>query len=297
MHICNSIPRRLVLAATLLGALGSSGIAHAQNRDMMDDDEEVDVPQAQMMMQQRVFMMDDSNFENWVFGGNRNGPAARERLEKLLTLQIEFIDKSCGLDPAQRKKLELAGHGDVKRFYDRIDVARRKFQKVKNDQNKVGEIYQEIQPIQTVLNMGPFGDGSIFSKTLPRALTPEQVIKFEAVDRERRQFRYGSKVGAAVARLDGSLALSRDQRRKLTEVIMSETKPPRQFGQQDQQVVLLQASKLPEAKLRPIFDEAQWKALSRQFAQVQSQEFMIKNNGYIPADEPGRATSIPLRGK
>jgi hypothetical protein len=296
MHIFDSIPRRLLLTATLLGALVSAEVAHAQMPGMMDDADEVEVPQNQFM-QPRVFMMDDSNFENWVFGGNRNGTAARERLEKLLTLQIEFIDHSCGLDPDQRKKLELAGHGDVKRFYDKIEVARRKFQKVKNDQNKIGEIYQEIQPIQTVLNMGPFGDGSIFSKTLLRALTPDQVTKFEAVDRERREFRYGAKVGAAIARLDGSLALSREQRRKLTEVIMKETKPPRQFGQQDQQVVLLQASKLPEAKLRPIFDDAQWRVLSRQLTQVKGQEYMIKSNGYIPADEPGRATSIPFRGK
>jgi hypothetical protein len=296
MHIFNSIPRLLLLAGLLFGVLGSAGVAQAQIQDLMDDDWDGEVPPGQII-QQNVFMMDDSNFETWVFGGNRSGTAARERLEKLLALQIEFIDRSCTLDADQRKKLELAGHGDVKRFYDRIEVSRRKFQKVKNDPNKVGEIYQEIQPLQTVLNMGPFGDGSIFSKTLLRALRPDQVAKFEAVDHERRLFRYGSKVGAAVARLDGSLALTREQRRKLTEVIMKETKPPRQFGQQDQQVVLLQASKLPEAKLRPIFDDAQWKVLSRQFAQVQGQEFMIKSNGYVPAEEPGRATSIPLSGK
>ena len=55
-----------------------------------------------------------------------------------------------------------------------VDEKRRKFDKVKNDQNKIGEIYQELQPLQMALNSGLFSEGSIFSKTLKKVLAHEQ---------------------------------------------------------------------------------------------------------------------------
>jgi hypothetical protein len=306
LNILDPIPRKVLRLAAFLLAIGCAGAVQAQQVPGLDDDE--DEPEAAgMVQQQNVFMMDDSNFDMWVFGGNRNGAQGRKRLDDLLSLQIELLDRECKLDEAQKKKLLLAGRGDAKRFYDRVDVLRRKFQKVKNDQNKIGEIYQEIQPLQLVLNAGPFGEGSIFAKTLPRALKPEQVTKYEEIDRERRRFRYGAKVDGFIARLDNSLGLTDEQRRKIRKVVLDETLPPRSFGQQDQQVVTLQVSKIPEAKLRPIFDEAQWKIVSRQLAQVKGLEFHLKSMGYVPGNAPAgvdakapadaKATSIPLRGR
>ena len=63
----------------------------------------------------------------------------------LLSLNVEDLERTCGLTPVQKKKLLLAGRGDIKRFFDRVEDIRKKFDKVKNDQNQFGLMWQDIQ--------------------------------------------------------------------------------------------------------------------------------------------------------
>ena len=190
-----------------------------------DEEEDTDenVPQQAAM---GVFVMNDDQFDQWVFGGGgpvNSGAARRNRLESLLTLQVDDVGKACKLSEIQKRKLILAGKGDIKRFLDKVDEKRKKFDKVKTDQNKVNEIYQELQPLQVTLNSGLFTEGSIFSKTLKKTLEGEQATRYEQVAREKRLFRYRAKVELAVASLDQSVGFSDAQRRKLVDVILSET--------------------------------------------------------------------------
>ena len=119
-------------------------------------------------------MMTDDQFDQWVFGGPRNSRAGSHKLDSLLTLQVDDVARMCTLSEAQKKKLLLAGRGDIKRFFDKVEEKRKKFAKVKNDQTKFNEIYQELVPLQAALNSGLFGDGSIYSKTIRRVLSEEE---------------------------------------------------------------------------------------------------------------------------
>jgi hypothetical protein len=47
-------------------------------------------------------------------------------------------------------------------------------------------------------------------------------------------------------------------------------------------VVLVQLAKLPEATLKPIFDDAQWQLLKRQLTQMQGMEQFLKNSDLLP---------------
>jgi hypothetical protein len=268
--------RRLLFSATVLATVATGQVARAQ-QDNDDEDNE-----AGAVIAQPAFMLSDQNFDQWVYGGGRNAASARSRLDSLLALQVEDVERTCALTEAQKKKLQLAGRGDVKRFFDRVEDKRRSFQLVRNDRNKFNEFYQELQPLQLTLSSGPFGEGSIFLKTLKSTLNDEQAAKYQKVILDKKMFRYRSKVELAVAMLDNSVGLSAEQRRKFVKVLLEDTQPPRKFGQYDYYVVMYQASKLPEAKLKPIFDDAQWRLLTQQFTQAKGMEQFLKNGDFLP---------------
>lgn len=288
-----STPRRPTWpwASALLAAVVAAPAAHAQGFD----DDEAEEAEA-VAMNPHMVTYSDENFDQWVFGGGKNAASARASIDSLLAMQIDEIDRACGLTDAQKKKLRLAGTGDVKRIFDAYEEKKRKFQGLKNDQNRINEIFQEIQPLQTTINAGPFGDDSIFAKTIGRALDGPQAERYEKVSREKRAYRYRARVELAVNMLDGYVGMSADQRHRLTAVLVEETRPPKKFGRYDYQCVIFQASGLPEARLRPIFDDAQWRRVRRQLDGVKGLGMYLKNNGFLPDAGPASAPPRPPAG-
>ncbi len=244
------------------------------------------------LVAQPAFMFADENFDQWLYRDLQNSAGARSRLDALLVVRLEDVVQACRLTEVQRQKLQLAGRGDIKRFFDRVEELRRKFQLVKTDQNRIGEILQEIQPLQVNFQTGPFGDASIFAKTLNTTLTSEQREGYESAGRERRKFRYQACVELLVTKLDEALVMRAAQRRKFEQILLEETRPPVRFGPYDQQVVMLQAGRIAEDKLRPLFDERQWQVLTRQFQKVRELEPFLKSNGFLP-DSPAGAVLAP----
>jgi hypothetical protein len=279
---------RFVIGLTALAFFGAGTRAWAQQ----EEDEILDEVEVQLAPKQaQVIAMADENFDQWIFGGN-NAQARRPRLESHLQLQLGELDRACGLSAAQKQKLLLAGRGDIKRLFDRVDEKRKKFQLVKNDQNKIGEMYQEIQPLQAAVQSGLFGDGSLFGKTVRTTLMPEQAANYQAMIGDRRRFRYQAKVELAVSMWDNAVGLTAAQRRKLADLVLAETKPPTRFGQYDYYVVLYQAAKIPEAKISAILGEAQLRALKKQFQQAQGMEQFLERAELLPEDEE-RADARP----
>lgn len=269
---------RLHLAAALLAALGSGRTCWSQ---VTVGEEEVE-NNAVLQPAQAVFMMTDEQFDQWVFGGPRNSRAGSSKLDSLLTLQVDDVARMCTLSEAQKKKLLLAGRGDIKRFFDKVEEKRKKFAKVKNDQTKFNEIYQELVPLQAALNSGLFGDGSIYSKTIRRVLSEEEDARYQQVIQDKNRFRYRAKVELAVAQLDQTVGFRDEQRRKLVELIMSETQTPTRFGQYDYYLVMYQAGQIAEAKLKPLFEDRQWALLNRQLNQMRGMEQFLRIQGLLP---------------
>jgi hypothetical protein len=168
------------------------------------------------------------------------------------------------------------------RFFDRVEEVRSKLgDGTHHDRNA---IVQEFRVLQGTFNAGLFGDGSIFFKAISKTLDEEQLVRYEKALEEKRSFRYRAVVELTALTLGSSLVLSADQRRRLVKLLLEETLPPKNFGAKEDQVVMLQAAKLPEAKLRPVFDDRQWRVLSERFAEARQMEQAIRDNGYFPAD-------------
>ena len=227
------------------------------------------------------FQMSESNFDQWIFGSNY-ADRGRKRVESLLALKLDAIHRICRLREDQTVKLHLAGQGDIKRFYDDVQVARDNFMKVRHNRNAVNNIWREVQPLQTTLNAGLFGPNSFFQKVLNRALDDEQAAKFEAFEEQRWQFRHNARLTLVIGMLERTVPLRAKQRERFVAVLEQETEPVRVTGQYDYYVALYQMSKVPAQKLKPIFDEAQWKVVQKFLAQGLAMEHWLKQQQVLP---------------
>jgi hypothetical protein len=273
---------RLLLVGLALAIMGSSRVARAQ-----DDDEPVENENAQAVNNVRMAVINQGpnleQMDQWVFGRYGGSGGARNKLDSSLLLRIQDLERECGITEAQKKKLRLAGRGDIKRFFDKVEALKRKFQQGQNDPNT--NIWQEIQPLQVELNTGLFGDNSLYAKTIARTLNHDQAARFESVVHERASFRFRATIDWFVVHLDKGLGLTDDQRKQFVALLVNEARPPRKFGPGDYWYLLLQTARVPEAKLKAILDAPQWRLLSRQFAQARAMEQWLKTNGVIADDE------------
>lgn len=243
----------------------------------VDPDEQPQNGQVQV-----AFEMPEQVFDQWVFQGNGTAASGRTKLDNHLKLRLEDIDRACRLTPAQKNKLQLAGRGDVKRLFDRLEEIRAKFMELRKDQNKIGQVFQDIQPLQTAFNSGAFGDGSFFRKSLKHTLDQEQFAKYEKEEAQRAQFHYHAKISLVVTMLEGGMPLRDEQRQQLIKLMQEKTTPPKKYGQYDYYVVLHKMWKLPEASLKSILTPSQWKTLNTQFNQARGMEQFLKTGGFIP---------------
>ena len=238
------------------------------------------------------FMMEESNFDQWIFQGSGSAAAGRARINSHLKLKLDEVNRICDLTEAQQKKLTLAARGDMKRFFDQVEDVRKKFLAVKNDQNAFNQIWQEINPLQMKQAAGLFGETSLFAKMLRKTLTDEQQAKYRSVVEERRRFRYRATIEVSLITLGNTLALRHEQHEALLKLLIEETQPPHVFGQFDNYLVLYRLANLPAPKLKGLFDERQWKLLQPQLNQGRNLEAHLAQNGVIDAPKAAVANGI-----
>lgn len=128
-------------------------------------------------------------FEQMIFGSRGQSAVAahQDRLSQLLQTRAGTLNLACELSHDQMRKLELAGQGDIKRLFERIDQCRQQYLPVRDEDAPAAmrSIMQENATLQPLLRF-PFGKGSLFSKTARHTLTDEQWSDFElATDVER----------------------------------------------------------------------------------------------------------------
>jgi hypothetical protein len=279
---------RIVPALALAAVCVSPAFAQVRRARIAEPVEAADEAEVvDEVVAQPVFEWGDANFEQWMYQDLQNAAGARARLDSQLTMRLDELAVSCELTETQRQKLQLAGRGDIKRFFDRVEELRRKFQTVRTDQNRIGEIVQAMQPLQMTLRAGVFTESSLFAKALRTTLTSEQSARSESSERERRRFRYQAEIEKLVSKLDDDLAMIAEERQQFVQLLLAETRPPANFSQYDGFVALVQAARIPEEKLKPLFDATQLKLLKKYFEQAKGIEPFLKANGFHPDAPPG----------
>ncbi len=269
------LPIWVVAASAAWGAAGYAA----------DDDMVVDGPILPTDAQQQMQHFGVVNFDQWLFQPSGNARQAQQRMETQAKLQLAELDRIGELAPAQRQKLELAARGDLQRFLDEVDALRRKFNAaVKKDPNAANQMWQEIQPLQARQARGLTGSGSLLAKVIPQTLSPEQSLKYEAVTGERRKFRYRASIAVALHTLEGSVALTGEQRDALRKLLL-ELPPPKAFGQYDHYLIMYRLSMLPPQRIQPLLDERQWTAMKRQLDQQRGMREFLVQQGLLTREE------------
>ena len=224
------------------------------------------------------FQINEATIIQNVFGNQSSVESARKKAENILKLHVSFIELSGTLPEEQRTKLELAGRGDIERFFTEFELMMAKCPTGNLTQEQWNEVWQKIQPFGTRFTAGLHGRGSLFRKTIPSTLSSEQAQKYEQLVKERHRRHYGALVDATLTMIDHQVPLTVEQRNRITDLVMAKTEPPTGYGQSYYQlyVVLERMGHIPEAELKPIFLDNEWKVMQGILQQGRAMEHMIK---------------------
>jgi hypothetical protein len=144
---------------------------------------------------EKTLRIADRAIHRLVSGEDEDAADARPLLDDSLDRRIEAVHQICRLTDAQKRKLRLAGRGDIKRFLDRIEALRPNLQRsraVHDDDLRDLELcgnasFVEAEALRPPRRFGLFEHGSLFSKTLKTSLTEDQAGAFEASTLRRQE--------------------------------------------------------------------------------------------------------------
>jgi hypothetical protein len=269
---------------------GSAAVA----RDDAEEDE------ADAIAAERQVVLSEQQFDEMVFGASsahriivENGvqrvavpipnteESARKRLESALQAEMQTIHDKCSLTEAQKKKLRLAGRGDIADFCGRVSELRTKLTSKPLSRQQYVELTRELQPLRMATQLGTFGEGSLFQKTLRRALTDEQHARYRVLERERK-VRMVESVVSNWDRNANGVKLLINNRHRFVEVLVEHGRHlPQGQNPYLHYIVLLEAVRLEE-RLKPLLTEENWKKLQTQAAQAKQIEATLRNSGQWP---------------
>jgi hypothetical protein len=247
--------------------------------------DDIEPPKQEDQADGQKFQMDEASFDANVFQPSGNAKQARKQIETKLKLQLDELNRVCGLNDAQTHKLKLAGSSDIKRFFDEVSEVRKKVTLGMLNQNQWNQIWQDIQPIRTRQTKGLFGETSFYSKAVRKTLTDDQMARYDIVVNERRRFRYRASIEVAMTNLESAAPLRHSQHEAIVKLLLDETQPPPTFGEYDNYLIMHQLAKLSETRLKPLLDEPQWKQMEAQFNQARGMEQFLIQNGLLPKKE------------
>ncbi len=111
-------------------------------------------------------MLERENFDRWLFPHDQSQYARDEHLKELLDAKIDLAALTHTLTGPQRAKLRLAGRGDIKRFFDEVQMRRDEFEIDRKTFNTGLAALRRLDDLSPTYRVGPFGAGSLFAKTL-----------------------------------------------------------------------------------------------------------------------------------
>lgn len=211
----------------------------------------------------REIQINEQTIMSWIFNNRQSTDKVREELEEIIQTRIDLIVAACDLSPEQRAKLELAGAGDIHRFFNEYAALRRTIRMGNVSIEEYQEINQKVQPVRQKYSAGLHSRESLFAKAVPYVLDARQQSQYAEFERARRKRQYESMVRGTVALIENEIPLSNDQREKFLKLILAEEAPLRVdvVSYYYVYLVLYRISKIPEEQLKPIFLENEWKVM------------------------------------
>jgi hypothetical protein len=117
----------------------------------------------------------EDSFEDWAFGGTEGAKRFRQQLDKLLEKKLREVEQIFLLTDAQKRKLKLAGKGDLQRLLDIVEDAHREFDHARTEASRLVELQKQLRLVDVRVSEGPFEMGSLFSKTLRKLYDADEL--------------------------------------------------------------------------------------------------------------------------
>jgi|GEM_PF-2176562 len=213
------------------------------------------------------FELTAEQLDYWVF--NNTYEMAHEHHQALIKLEIAQLDAACGLSAEQRQMLRIAGAGELQRLADVRTVLQARYAGRIYDQNKIGEVFQELQPYQRQFQRRGLDPESLLLKLLPSLLEKSQTANFSAWQAERQRAEQHRQIEAAIADIEQQVPLTIAQRGQLTELFQTHTRPvsPAAAAQHISAGLgrLTQLNSVPAAEFEAFLAPPQWEALQAVF--------------------------------
>lgn len=265
------IVRCLLLAASAV----CPAIARAQGaRDQEPAAEEINVPGVPSPLDVDVTPMTKQQFDEWadrtVFAPHQTGGEWYVQRVSRLELKLEFIQRTCGITPEQVKKLRFAGLGDIKRMIETVEAHKRSFVSVRGDQVRLTTLQADVLSLHDKSATSLWEGDSLLVKTMRKSLTGEQLGRYLAAARDSKLYRHQANVDKAVQLFDIRVGMNDQQRRMFSQLLFQKTRPARRLADPLLELLSIgfQAARLPEATIKPIFDDAQWRSVKTVFQEI-----------------------------
>lgn len=225
------------------------------------------------------------------------GSPALARVRAVGQARLERLERACGLDEGQRRRLALALEADMRRCVIEIEEVRRGYAGVKvNMREREGQqtwsrFQQDVQRCRRRL-LTLFDESSLFAESLATVLDDDQRAALVAEVAARRVFHWRSLVATAMLRLDDTLALTHEQHAEIERLLMEQEPmirldaPTRQRNEQaEQMLVFMVLAETDHKALKAIVGDDRWKPLLALLNQGRSMRSWIEGQGLL---EPKR---------
>jgi len=229
--------------------------------------------------------------ERVIFPPDGDPEGTRQDMDMLLAAQLREIQEIIELSEEQKKKLYLAGRGDIKRAFRRLDDLKRQIQSEPFEEERFKIIRRNIGSVRMCFRDNLFHDQSLFHKCLYETLNEGQLSRYEKFVLERRASKHQTDVKAAVEILNTYVPMDATQRLVLHLLLTNEipvSALPNAYGVYR---VLNLVNEVPDEKLRRALTDAQCRQLRIRMDQFRSAEVRLVAVGLLP-EEPDVAVQV-----
>ncbi|KAA5540413.1 hypothetical protein FYK55_20580 [Roseiconus nitratireducens] len=222
-------------------------------------------------------------FDRWIFQGLNGNQKPEDMLESRMYMEIERLELSTSLTEQQRAKMRLAGQGDIKRFMDDVQQARRDFLDLADNlnQNNLNEAYQLALPLQKRLNQGLFSDESLLKKVARGTINKAQADELRKREAQLNARRTQIAIANFVAMMGRQLALTAAQRQQLQDLLDGTIELKDPSSPYAMYAVMYRLTEMPAERYEKLLDAPQLKAFETVLQQGKNMRATLVRQGVL----------------
>ncbi len=231
---------------------------------------------------EELYAVADRYFESLVFDGTRfTASQVRRQLNDELAARLKPVVTRCSLDESQKEKLQLAGRGDIKSWFDRVENLRLQVTAERLTGPALSVLVRQMSALNYERRNGLFGKGSLFRKTAMSTLSNEQIQEFAAIEREI-QLDAIYQALRKMPREIGDFPISDETLRKIAQRVLDTCGDVTVSFPYAQEIYVLQAAELGD-EVEPLLKSLQeWNTWQNQIAKARRAEARLRRLGVWP---------------